>query len=57
MYSTWLAMSLIRLPNVPAPEAGAAAVGEAATRAVVTGMVLVIVACGVYAVLFSRLGV
>ena len=22
MYSTWLAMSLIRLPNVPAPEAG-----------------------------------
>jgi len=35
----------------------AAAVGRAATSAVVTGIVLVIVACGLYAVVFYRLGV
>src|SRR5262249_52337720 len=34
----------------------AAAVGQAATRAVVTGMVLVIAACGVFAVVFFELG-
>jgi phospholipid/cholesterol/gamma-HCH transport system permease protein len=34
----------------------AAAVGRAATSAVVAGIVLVIVACGVYAVVFYRLG-
>ncbi len=35
----------------------AAAVGKAATSAVVAGIVLVIVACGVYAVVFYRLGI
>src|SRR5262249_26085647 len=34
----------------------AAAVGEAATRAVVSGIVEVIVACGIFAVLFFELG-
>ena len=34
----------------------AAAVGQAATRAVVSGIVLVIAACGVFAVMFFELG-
>jgi phospholipid/cholesterol/gamma-HCH transport system permease protein len=34
----------------------AAAVGEAATRAVVSGIVQVIAACGVFAVIFFELG-
>ncbi|MGH7949552.1 MAG: ABC transporter permease [Candidatus Binataceae bacterium] len=33
------------------------AVGEAATRAVVTGIVFVVVACGVFAFIFSELGI
>jgi phospholipid/cholesterol/gamma-HCH transport system permease protein len=37
-------------------DAGAAAVGEAATRAVVTGIVFTTLVCGGYAVLFARLG-
>jgi len=37
-------------------DAGAAAVGEATTRAVVTGIVFVTLVCGLYAVLFARLG-
>jgi len=37
--------------------ASAAAVGKAATSAVVSGMVLVIAACGVFAVLFYLMGV
>ncbi len=38
-------------------DAGAAAVGEATTRAVVTGIVFTTLVCGIYAVLFARLGV
>lgn len=37
--------------------AGAAAVGEAATRAVVTGIVFVTIACGGFAMLAARLGI
>ena len=43
-------------PN-PANPTSACAVGDAATSAVVTGIVLIVSACGVFAVVFYVLGI